>query len=521
MPCPFVSRLTTAYVKKYASPLISMYQRQCPYLARSVSIATACSQQASVESLKQSEPFTCPVDEVNRCNRCPFLAANKTAIKSVSCPDAVEFAEKPVLDVDIATDKLDFNYESHFQSMIAKKKMDHSYRVFKKVNRLAKQFPKATEHTEMADSSKPITVWCSNDYLGMSRHPKVKAAVQEALEKHGAGAGGTRNISGNSLMHENLEKDLAKLHQKQAALLFTSCFVANDTTLFTLGKLVPGMHIFSDAGNHASMIQGIKNCGAPKHIFRHNDVAHLAELLSQVPKWVPKIVAFESVHSMTGDISPMEEICDLAHKHGAMTFIDEVHAVGLYGDHGAGVGEQRGILAKMDVISGTLGKAFGNIGGYIASTSNFVDFIRSYGAGFIFTTSLPPTVLCGARASIEILGEDEGRLLRRRHQQVVGYTRERLRAVGLPVFNSKSHIIPVHVGDPAACTRVSNELMRFGHYVQAINYPTVSRGEERLRLAPTPFHDKAMVDQFVLDLCEAWHIAGLGLMPPQQSVQQS
>ncbi|OQR77669.1 5-aminolevulinate synthase [Tropilaelaps mercedesae] len=510
MSCPFVSRLTMSYVKKYASPLIAMYQRQCPYLARSVNTASACSQQASV---KQS--FNCPVDVEGRCNRCPFLAANKAAIKSVSTADAVEFSEGPWTEEEPAG-KPQFGYESHFSMMIAKKKMDHSYRVFKKVNRLAAEFPKATEHSSESDDSKPITVWCSNDYLGMSRHEKVKEAVRQALESHGAGAGGTRNISGNSLMHENLEKDLAQLHSKQAALLFTSCFVANDTTLFTLGKLVPGIHIFSDAGNHASLIQGIRNCGAPKHVFRHNDVAHLRELLRRVPKSTPKVVVFESVHSMTGDISPMEQICDLAHEYGALTFVDEVHAVGLYGERGAGVAEARGILDKMDVISGTLGKAFGNIGGYVTSTSNFVDFIRSYGAGFIFTTSLPPTVLCGARASVAVLSSPEGRLLRRRHQEMVSYMKGALKAAGLPVIDSESHIIPVHVGDPAACTKVSNELMQFGHYVQAINYPTVARGEERLRLAPTPFHDEEMVDRFVQDMCEAWQIAGLSLSPAER-----
>ncbi|XP_003744200.1 5-aminolevulinate synthase, nonspecific, mitochondrial [Galendromus occidentalis] len=499
MSCPFVSRLSSAFVRNYATNLVNMYQRQCPFLARNMASVTpiSCSQQVNLES-----PSSCPVDVDSRCSRCPFLAENRSAIKSLSA-ESIEFAEPPS-----KCRKPDFGYETHFKSMIARKKMDHSYRVFKRVNRLAAAFPTATEHSP-AEPSKSITVWCSNDYLGMSRHPKVTEAVRRALEKHGAGAGGTRNISGNSLMHENLESDLAKLHRKEAALLFTSCFVANDTTLFTLGKLIPDVHIFSDAGNHASMIHGIRNCGAPKHIFRHNDVEHLRELLQQVPKSTPKIVAFESVHSMTGDISPMEQICDVAHDFGAITFVDEVHAVGLYGQYGAGIGEQRSILHKMDVVSGTLGKAFGNIGGYVASTANFVDFIRSYGAGFIFTTSLPPTVLCGARASIAVLASDEGRALRARHQQIVRYCRSRLRTAGLPALDSESHIIPVHVGDPEKCTRISNELMRLGHYVQAINYPTVARGEERLRLAPTPFHTESMVDRFVGDLGRAWNLAAL------------
>ena len=298
---------------------------------------------------------------------------------------------------------------------------------------------------EYSWGEKPITVWCSNDYLGMSRHPEVIDAVREALDKYGAGAGGTRNISGNSMGHEMLEKRLADLHQKEAGLLFTSCFVANDSTLFTLAKSLPGCHIFSDAGNHASMIQGIKNSQVPKHIFRHNDVAHLEELLSKVDKNIPKIVAFETVHSMTGDISPHEALCDVAHKYGALTFVDEVHAVGLYGFHGAGVGERDYCLDKMDMISGTLGKAFGNVGGYIVSSAKLIDMVRSYAAGFIFTTSLPPTVLYGAMASVNILASEEGRALRATHQKTVAYMKSNLSSAGLPVIPSPSHIIPIKV----------------------------------------------------------------------------
>lgn len=335
----------------------------------------------------------------------------------------------------------------------------------------------------------------SNDYLGMSCHPEVKKAVQTALDENGAGAGGTRNISGNTLYHERLEKVLADLHQKEAALVFTSCYVANDTTLFTLAKLLPGCHIFSDAGNHASMIQGIRNSQAPKHIFRHNDPQHLDELLSKVDKSVPKIVAFETVHSMTGAVCPLETLCDVAHEHGALTFIDEVHAVGLYGDHGAGIGERDGQLHKMDIISGTLGKAFGNIGGYIASSANLVDVIRSYGAGFIFTTSLPPTVLAGAMTAIEILASDEGRELRAKHQENVRYLRDSLKNEGFPVEHTPSHIIPIKIGDPLKCTQISDLMIQeHGHYVQAINYPTVARGEEKLRLAPTPYHTFEMME---------------------------
>lgn len=319
-------------------------------------------------------------------------------------------------------------------------------------------------------------------------------------------------FQGNTLYHENLEKTLAKLHQKEAALVFTSCYVANDTTLFTLAKQLPGCHIFSDAGNHASMIQGIRNSQAPKHIFRHNDPQHLDELLSKVDKSVPKIVAFETVHSMTGAVCPLEALCDVAHDHGALTFIDEVHAVGLYGDHGAGIGERDGQLEKMDIISGTLGKAFGNIGGYIASSANLVDVIRSYGAGFIFTTSLPPTVLAGATKAIEILASDEGRALRLRHQDNVRYLRSALKREGFPVEHTPSHIIPIKIGDPLKCSQVSDLMIQeHGHYIQAINYPTVPRGQEKLRLAPTPHHTRPMMDILVADMKKVWQKLDLPL----------
>lgn len=355
----------------------------------------------------------------------------------------------------------------------------------------------------------------SNDYLGMSCHPEVKKAVKKALEENGAGAGGTRNISGNTLYHEKLEKTLSELHQKEAALLFTSCYVANDTTLFTLAKQLPGCHIFSDAGNHASMIQGIRNSQAPKHIFRHNDPKHLDELLGKVDKSVPKIVAFETVHSMTGAVCPLETLCDIAHEHGALTFIDEVHAVGLYGEHGAGIGERDGQLHKMDIISGTLGKAFGNIGGYIASSANLIDVVRSYGAGFIFTTSLPPTVLSGALKAIEILASDEGRALRSKHQDNVRYLRTALKREGFPVEHTPSHIIPIKLGNPLKCTQISDLMIQaHGHYVQAINYPTVARGEEKLRLAPTPYHTRAMMDTLVADMKKVWKQLELPLNGP-------
>ncbi|XP_025831954.1 5-aminolevulinate synthase, erythroid-specific, mitochondrial [Agrilus planipennis] len=423
-------------------------------------------------------------------------------IKEVTEDDTIDIGDQK---------KYIFPYENFFHDQIMKKKRDHSYRIFKKVNRLAGpgQFPRAREYSW---GEKNITVWCSNDYLGMSCHPEVKKAVCNAVENYGVGAGGTRNISGNSVFHEKLESNLAKLHQKEAALLFTSCFVANDSTLYTLAKSLPGCHIFSDEGNHASMIQGIRNSKVPKHIFRHNNPQHLEELLQSVDKKVPKIVVFETVHSMSGAVCPLDELCDVARKYGALTFVDEVHAVGLYGDHGAGIGERDNQLHKMDIISGTLGKAFGNIGGYIAGNTTLIDMVRSYAAGFIFTTSLPPTVLLGSLKAIEILSSDEGRVLRQKHQGNVAYLRKTLLEHGFPVENTPSHIIPVKVGDPFQCNLVSDRLLKEkGHYIQAINYPTVARGEEKLRLAPTPFHTTDLMDTLVKDMLEVWTEIGLPL----------
>lgn len=483
MPCPFLTHLSANYVRNYGSSLIMNYRQHCPILSRLFSTMSESEEQPIPESIQ---------------NQCPFLSRERNAVK-----EANPAMEEDVISLNDNQQKEHFPYEEYFHEQIMKKKKDHSYRIFKKVNRLAENFPGALEYS---CGKKPITVWCSNDYLGMSRHPLVIDAVRNALDKFGAGAGGTRNISGNSTAHIMLEKRLALLHQKEAGLLFTSCFVANDSTLFTLAKRLPKCHIFSDAGNHASMIQGIRNSGVPKHVFRHNDVKNLEELLSKVDKNVPKIVAFETVHSMTGDICPLEELCDVAHKYGAITFIDEVHAVGLYGHSGAGIGERDRVLAKMDIISGTLGKAFGNVGGYIVGSTNLIDMIRSYAAGFIFTTSLPPTVLHGALKSIEILASNEGRSLRTNHQNNVAYMRSILTAAGLPIELSPSHIIPIKIGDPLLCSQIADHLLNDkGHYVQAINYPTVPKGEEKLRLAPTPGHTQAMMDKFVQDTLDVFH----------------
>nr|CAB3220856.1 5-aminolevulinate synthase, erythroid-specific, mitochondrial [Phallusia mammillata] len=422
-----------------------------------------------------------------------------------------EVITRDSVNPEAASDQV-FDYDQFLQKSITAKKQDHTYRVFKKVNRCADTFPYAEDYTATEDSELPqkVSVWCSNDYLGMSRHPKVLEAIRATVDRYGAGAGGTRNISGTSSLHELLESELADLHHKEGALLFSSCFVANDSTLFTLAKMLPGCEIFSDAGNHASMIQGIRNSGVPKHIFRHNDPQHLEELLKKSDPSKPKIVAFETVHSMDGAVCPLKELCDVSHKYGAITFVDEVHAVGLYGDRGAGIGERDGLMDDIDIVSGTLGKAFGNVGGYIASSAALVDTIRSYAAGFIFTTALPPMNLAGALAAVCILKSDEGKALRARHQRNVSMMRKMLLAAKLPVVHCPSHIVPIKVGDAEKCSELSDLLMRkYGIYVQAINYPTVPRGEEMLRVAATPGHTPQLMKHFVRSVRQAWDEIGL------------
>ncbi|KAG8002553.1 5-aminolevulinate synthase [Nibea albiflora] len=396
---------------------------------------------------------------------------------------------------DNLSDAVTFEYDRFFEKKIESKKADHTYRVFKTVNRHAFSFPMADHYPESFQAKKDVSVW-------------------DTLQKHGSGAGGTRNISGTSKFHVELEHELADLHGKDAALLFTSCFVANDSTLFTLAKMLPGCEVYSDSGNHASMIQGIRNSRVKKFIFRHNDVNHLQELLEKSDPSTPKIVAFETVHSMDGAVCPLEQMCDIAHKFGAITFVDEVHAVGLYGPRGGGIGDRDRVMHKMDIISGTLGKAFGCVGGYIASTSALVDTVRSYAAGFIFTTSLPPMLLAGAKESIRVLKSEEGQVLRRKHQRSVKLLRQMLMDSGLPVVHCPSHIIPVRVADAEKNTEICDIMMsRYNIYVQAINYPTVAKGEELLRIAPTPLHTPQMMFYFVDCLVKTWKEVGLELRP--------
>ncbi|XP_054472778.1 5-aminolevulinate synthase, nonspecific, mitochondrial [Anoplopoma fimbria] len=574
--CPFLARVPQAFFQQTKKSMV-VYAQRCPIMmelaAKPMAPSMARALCSSSSSHQKTEDIMSasegPKQEVEpkmpgghpkpssgqAASKCPFLAAEmgqknssvvrqvsmefqedvqevRTVKKEVSLASTIKgsgaektnlmktlLKQRPKSVSHLLQDNMPgrmarYQYDEFFEKQIEEKKSDHTYRVFKTVNRLATEFPMADNFTGSLEEKSEVSVWCSNDYLGMSRHPQVVQSIMDTLRKHGSGAGGTRNISGTSKFHVELEQELADLHKKDAALLFTSCFVANDSTLFTLAKMLPGCEIYSDAGNHASMIMGIRNSGAKKFIFRHNDVAHLRECLQKGDPTKPKIVAFETVHSMDGAVCPLEEMCDLAHEFGAITFVDEVHAVGLYGARGGGIGDRDGVMHKMDIITGTLGKAFGCVGGYIASTASLVDTVRSYAAGFIFTTSLPPMLLHGARNSIQVLKGEEGRTLRRKHQRNVKLLRQMLMDSGLPVVHCPSHIIPIRVSDAEKNTEVCDIMMsRHNIYVQAINYPTVARGEELLRIAPTPHHTPEMMKYFVERLVNTWKEAGLGLKP--------
>jgi len=393
------------------------------------------------------------------------------------------------------------DFEGFFADKIASLKGEGRYRVFADLARHAGDFPYATR--DRGGSEAEVTVWCSNDYLGMGQHPVVTGAMAQALEDVGAGSGGTRNISGTTHYHVMLERELAALHGKEAGLVFTSGYIANEATLGTLGQLLPGCVMFSDALNHASMIQGIRLSRADKRIFRHNDAKHLAALLAECDPDVPKVVIFESVYSMDGDIAPVGEICEVARSFGALTFLDEVHAVGLYGGRGAGIAERDAVMDRIDIVEGTLAKAFGVMGGYIAASANLIDVVRSYAPGFIFTTSLAPVLAAGALASVRHLKETPE--LRTRHQERAARLKRVFAQAGLPVMPSESHIVPILVGNAALCKEVSDTLLNADAiYVQPINYPTVPRGTERLRFTPSPLHTDAMMDDLVAALDRVW-----------------
>ena len=393
------------------------------------------------------------------------------------------------------------NYAAQFQAALDAIHREGRYRVFADIRRARGAFP--TGERIIGDTTRPITVWCSNDYLGMGQHPTVLAAMHEAIDTVGAGSGGTRNISGTTHYHVELEQEIADLHGKEAALLFTSAYVANDATLSTLQKLLPGAVILSDEKNHASMIAGIRHGGGPKIIFRHNDVEDLEAKLKALPIDTPKIIAFESVYSMDGHIAPIGAICDLAQKYNALTYLDEVHAVGLYGPRGGGIAERDGVMDRVDIINGTLAKGFGVMGGYIAASRNCCDAIRSFASGFIFTTSVAPAIAAGATASIRHLKSSQ--IERARHQERARALKSRLAAAGLPVMANPSHIVPVMIGDPVRCKSLTDSLLdEHGIYVQPINYPTVPKGGERIRLTPSPQHTNEQMDTLVSALMQLW-----------------
>lgn len=409
------------------------------------------------------------------------------------------------------------DYTAAFKASVARVRAEGRYRVFADLLRKKGEFPKA-RYRAADGSAREVTVWCSNDYLGMGQSACVTGAMKQAIEDVGAGSGGTRNISGTTHYHVELERSLADLHQKEAALLFTSGYIANQATLATLGKILPGLIIFSDALNHASMIEGVRQAGCEKHIWRHNDVAHLEELLKAAPLDAPKLIALESVYSMDGDIGPLEAVCDLADKYNAMTYLDEVHAVGLYGLRGGGVAERDGLMDRFDIIEGTLGKAYGVLGGYITGRAAVIDAVRSHAPGFIFTTALPPAICAAAATSVRHLKRSQAE--REGQQRQAARVKQVLGEAGLPVLATPTHIVPVMVRDAEICKAASDRLLeRHGIYIQPINFPTVPRGTERLRITPTPLHGEAHITSLRDALLETWEALGLPLHEARQAAE--
>lgn len=534
--CPFVQTVPTHALRAMGGSSLTTAAKSCPVMGRAMekvqrreysSASKPAHERAhQVQHPKSKQDDHVFVDynmEILKHQQPPKPTAAASAVKAAASSNKfVRPAEKP-----------QFDYDAVYRQELEHKRSDKSYRYFNNINRLAQEFPRAHRTTEAADR---VTVWCSNDYLGMGGHPTVVNAMHETLDKYGAGAGGTRNIAGHNQQALDLESVAAQLHGKGGALVFSSCYVANDAALTLLGQRFPGMVYFSDESNHASMIQGIRHSGAKKVIFKHNDVDDLEEKLRQFPLSTPKVIAFESVYSMCGSIAPIEKICDLAEKYGALTFLDEVHAVGMYGPHGAGVAEhldfdyhaarsgsmklsadasasfgaspvssaqfdlfnkgKASVMDRIDIITATLGKAYGCVGGYVAGSADFIDWLRSYAPGFIFTTSLPPSVMAGAKAAIAYQAStNESRL----GQQInTTYVKDQLAALDIPVVPNPSHIIPILVGD-AEKAKLASDMLMANHdiYVQAINYPTVPIGQERLRVTPTPGHSKDLCDHLV------------------------
>ncbi|KAH7023646.1 pyridoxal phosphate-dependent transferase [Ilyonectria destructans] len=538
--CPFLKKASPATLRALsttarpqaaqASPCggtmskLQLLGHRCPVMGKAMAVQSAKHGAAAAAGFRafsgnaktgKAKIHTSRQQEARAVERTNFEGRDKASI-----PPGVSLNRKAASPAPVTSGPVNstgkFNYEGFYNAELDKKHKDKSYRYFNNINRLAKEFPRA----HMSNKEERVTVWCANDYLGMGRNSRVLNKMHETLEEYGAGAGGTRNISGHNRHAVELEGTLAKLHAQEAALVFSSCYVANDATLATLGSKMPDCVILSDSLNHASMIQGIRHSGTKKIVFKHNDVQDLEAKLASLPLHVPKIIAFESVYSMCGSIGPIEEICDLADKYGAITFLDEVHAVGMYGPHGAGVAEHldweahvkgspRGsIMDRIDIITGTLGKAYGCVGGYIAGSTKLIDMIRSLAPGFIFTTSLPPATMAGAKASIEYQMEYDGdRRLQQLHTRAV---KEAMAERDIPVIPNPSHIIPILVGNAEVAKAASDMLLQdYRIYVQSINYPTVPVGQERLRITPTPGHTKEYRDELVKAVDEIWTRLGI------------
>lgn len=482
---------------------------------------------------------------VNEASHCPVLGPVLESKRHYSQPSKILNAQAtdsfsankinkdatidPTATPSFNSKEVSTDYDGFFENQLNRKREDNSYRFFNNINRLAKEFPKA----HLQNEEDKVMVWCSNDYLGMGNNQEVYKTMIKTMEKYGVGAGGTRNIAGHNRHAINLESEIAALHKKEGALVFSSCFVANDAVLSLFGKQFKDLVIFSDELNHASMIQGIKNSRAKKHIFKHNDLEHLESQLAMYPKSTPKLIAFESVYSMCGSVAPIEKICDLAEKYGALTFLDEVHAVGIYGPHGAGVAEHldfqahlksgiaspnyKTIMDRVDIITGTLGKSFGVVGGYVAANRNMTDWIRSFAPGFIFTTSLPPSVMSGLSTSIRIVRKNiEDRI---NQQKNVRYVKNEFQKIGIPVIPNPSHIVPLLVGNAGDAKKASDALLdKYKIYVQAINFPTVATGEERLRITPSPHHSKEVCDQLIESVDTLWKDLNLKRVADWESI---